>query len=92
MIEEKTIEDVILPEMNTTESVHRIIKALESVGLLHSTKKNRYPLTVYNHKEHLRITFIAMELEGILDSTIILKIKEGKYAEWFSVNSPKQNL
>lgn len=92
MIEEKTIEDVLLPEMNTTESVHRIIKALEGVGLLHSTKKNRYPLTVYNHKEHLRITFIAMELEGILDSTTILKIKEGKYAEWFSVNSPNQNL
>ena len=92
MIEEKTIENVILPEMTATDNTHRIIKALENTGLLHSTKKNRYPLTVYSHGEALRITFIAMELDGVLDSITLLKIKESKYADWFSADSSDNNF
>lgn len=92
MLEEKTISETILPEMTTTDSVHHIIKSLENVNLLHSTKKNRYPLTVYNSSESMRVTFIAMELEGILDKTMLLRVKENKYSEWFTDKLTDKNM
>lgn len=92
MIEESTINDVILSKMKTADNVHDIIKALDNVGLLHATKKNRFPLTVYNHGKSLRITFIAMDIEGIFDSGLILKIRENKYKEWFSSEASNDKL
>lgn len=92
MLEESTIRNVILPKMKTTESVHNIIKALDHVGLLHATKKKRYPLTVYQNGTAQRVTFLAMESEGIFDKTLCLKIQESKYAAWFSETAPAEHL
>ncbi len=91
VIEEKTITDIILKDMSTSNSVHKIIKSLENVNLLHSTKKNRYPLTVYNNGESMRVTFIAMEL-GILDKILLLRVKENKYSEWFTAGQINKNM
>lgn len=92
MLEEKTMTDIILKDMTTTDSVHHIIKSLENANLLHSTKKNRYPLTVYNNGESMRVTFIAMELDEILDKTMLLRVKENKYSEWFTENLADKNM
>lgn len=91
MIEEKTMTDIILKDMTTADSIHNIIKSLENVNLLHSTKKNRYPLTVYNNGESMRVTFIAMEL-GILDKNLLRRVKENRYSEWFISIQTDKNM
>ncbi len=92
VMEEETISEVILPHMRTTRSICRILKSLESCGYLHSTKKNRYPLTVYSDGKSLRPAFIAVYNKGILDIDVEKMIQESEYSEWFTSESNDTDL
>ncbi len=67
------IADKILPRMTTTNSVHRILKSLDSDNLLYTSSKSnkeslRYKMTVYSKGRSMRLPFIVMEKDGILSS------------------------
>lgn len=83
LMEESTITDVILPEMQTTDSVHRILSALSEADLLFATKKNRYPSTVYCKGQSSRVSFIAVKMDDILDQDVKQKFETQACAEWF---------
>ena len=87
MIEEKTLHDKILSIMVSTDNIQHTLKSLSDANLLHATKKNRYPLTVYNKGISQRYTFIAIESDGVLDYDIQLIVKELEFSEWFT-NQP----
>ena len=84
LLEESTITDVILPEMKTTESVYHLTEALSESDLLHATKKNRYPCTVYHQGESSRIAFIAVKFMEMFNQDVQLKIQAKACEEWFS--------
>ncbi|MCM1219996.1 MAG: hypothetical protein NC548_36450 [Lachnospiraceae bacterium] len=92
VMEEDTINKVILPRMRITRSICRILKSLESCGYLHATKKNRYPLTVYSDGRSLRPALIAIYYKGILDLDVERLIQENEYSEWFMPKSDDVSL
>ena len=92
LLEESTITDVILPEMKTTESVYHLTEALSESHLLHATKKNRYPCTVYYQGESSRIAFIAVKFMEIFDQDVQLKIQAKACEEWFRKENSDLNM
>ena len=94
MLEESTITNVILPEMKTTESVYHLTEALSKSDLLHATKKNRYPCTMYHKGESLRVALIAVKFQEILNQDVQLDIQakaceDGSAKEFIYCYSPK---
>ena len=92
LLEESTITDVILPEMKTTESVYHLTEALSESDLLHATKKNRYPCTVYYQGESLRVAFIAVKLLEMFNQDVQLKIQAKACEEWFRKENSDLNM
>lgn len=84
LLEEETVSSVFLPKMRTTDSVHRLLKALDEHILLHATKKDRFPLTVYQNGSTIRPSFIAVYREGLLSYEAELMIEAAQYADWFA--------
>lgn len=90
-MEESLITDKILPRMTTTNSVHRILKSLDSDNLLYTSSKGnkeslRYKMTVYTNRKSMRLPFIVMEKDGILSSPAELTCVSIKDSEWFSTS------
>lgn len=90
-MEESLITDKILPRMTTTNSVHRILKSLDSDNLLYTSSKGnkeslRYKMTVYTNRKSMRLPFIVMEKDGILSSSAELTCVSIKDSEWFSTS------
>lgn len=90
-MEESLIVDKILPRMVTTNSVHRVLKSLDSDNLLYTSSKGnkeslRYKMTVYSKGRSMRLPFIVMEKDGILSSSAELTCLSLKNAEWFSTS------
>ena len=70
ILEESTIEKVILPFMRTADNMCRVLKCLNECEYLHSTKKNHYPLVVYSHHRSFRPALIALKSNQILDADV----------------------
>lgn len=90
-MEESLIVDKILPKMTTTNSIHRILKSLDSDNLLYTSSKGdreslRYKMTVHSNNRSLRLPFIVIEKDGILSSFAEIVCTSVKDAEWFSTS------
>lgn len=88
-MEESLITDIILPRMTTTNSVHRILKSLDSDNLLYTSSKGdkqslRYKMTVNNRGHHMRLSFIVIKKDSVLSNSSELICSSLKDAEWFS--------
>lgn len=84
LIEERTITEVILSEMKTTDSIIRLERALDEADLIHATKGLRFPCTVYNNGISSRKEFIAVKLHEIIDESMRIKIDIKACEKWFS--------
>lgn len=92
ILEESTIEKVILPFMRTADNMCRVLKCLNECEYLHSTKKNRYPLVVYSHHRSFRPALIALKSNQILDADVELMIQESQYSEWYRTTPAPENF
>ena len=91
LMEESTVEKIILPAMRTTNNVCRTLKCLDECGYLYSNKKNRYSLVIYSDKKSRRLSFIAVKRGDILSPESEQIINESKYAEWYACGYKIQN-
>lgn len=92
ILEESTIEKVILPFMRTADNMCRVLKCLNECEYLHSTKKNRYPLVVYSYHRSFRPALIALKSNQILDADVELMIQESQYSEWYRTTPAPENF
>lgn len=92
LLEESTIAETLLPEMTTTESTHYILTSLYDMDLLHTTKKLRYPCTVYSKGMSIIVPFIAIKLHEVLNLDVQLKIQAKACEEWFSADSSEPSM
>lgn len=83
LMEREVIENEIIPQMKTAETVHRIQTSMNCLNLLHTTKDSCYPSTVYVNGKQKRVPFIAFRID-ILDDFSQLLVKENSTKEWFS--------
>lgn len=91
LMEREVIENKIIPQMKTAETVHQIQTSMKCLNLLHTTKDNCYPSTVYVDGKQKRISFIAFKID-ILDDCSQLLVKENGTKEWFSTISTEYTI
>lgn len=91
LMEREVIENEIIPQMKTAETVHQIQTSMKYLNLLHATKDNCYPSTVYVDGKQKRMSFIAFKID-ILDDYSQLLVKENGTKEWFSAVSAKYTV
>ncbi len=93
ILEEESIREELLPKMTITQSLSHLLKALAETGTLHSTKKHRFPLTVYDQYGYAkRMDFIAMYAPEILDAQTEQLLKANKHPQFFSDCPPDTNF
>lgn len=92
ILEESTIEKVILPFMRTADNMCRVLKCLNECEYLHSTKKNHYPLVVYSHHRSFRPALIALKSNQILDADVEFMMQESQHSEWYSTTPAPENF
>lgn len=88
-MEESLITDKILPRITTTNSVHRILKSLNSDNLLYTSSKSdkeslRYKMTVCSNGRKMRLPFIVIEKDSIISDSSELTFSSLKDSERFS--------
>lgn len=85
ILEEDSIRRELLPNMTITQSLSHLLKALAETGTLHSTKKHRFPLTVYDkYGNAKRMDFIAMYAPEVLNAETEEFLKINKHPQFFS--------
>lgn len=91
LMEREVIENKIIPQMKTAETVHQIQTSMKCLNLLHATKDSCYPSTVYVDGKQKRVSFIAFKID-ILDDYSQLLVKENGTKEWFSTVSTEYTI
>ncbi len=89
ILEEESIREELLPKMTITQSLSHLLKALAQTDTLHSTKKHRFPLTVYDQYGNAkRMDFIAMHASEVLNAKTEEFLKANKHPQFFSDRLP----
>ncbi|MDE6678279.1 MAG: hypothetical protein K2K02_04490 [Ruminococcus sp.] len=91
LMEREVIENEIISHMKTAETVHQIQTSMKCLNLLHSTKDNCYPSTVYVGGKQKRVSFIAFKID-VLDDCSQLLVKENGTKDWFSTVSTEHTI
>ncbi|MDE5772473.1 MAG: hypothetical protein K2I06_12745 [Ruminococcus sp.] len=91
LMEREVIENEIISQMKTAETVHQIQTSMKCLNLLHSTKDNCYPSTVYVGGKQKRMSFIAFKID-VLDDCSQLLVKENGTKDWFSTVSTEHTI
>lgn len=91
LMEREVIENEIIPQMKTAETVRQIQTSMKYLNLLHSTKDNCYPSTVYVGGKQKRVSFIAFKID-VLDDCSQLLVKENSTKDWFSTVSTEHTI
>lgn len=82
-LEEKTLEELIIPRMKSTSRIDTILDAIKGYGMLVATNKNRRPLNVYDTNGiGSSIPFFSIKTE-ILDLDNLQMIEQLPFEEYF---------
>ena len=74
LIEESTIKNIILSQMNLIDKFSVLTTALKNTGLLHCTKGQRYTSTMYRNGSPFRTDLFAVLADDILESNVFSMI------------------
>ena len=92
LIEESTIKNIILSQMNLIDKFSVLTTALKNTGLLHCTKGQRYTSTMYRNGSPFRTDLFAVLADDILESNVFSMISSVNDTAFFNNNNCTSNL
>lgn len=89
LLEEITIKNTILKDMNLTNKFSTLLRALQKNSLLVCTKDNRYTTTIYDEDGYSkRIDLVALKYQEIIDLDVQYIIDDSTTKEYFQTQEP----